>query len=178
MMNIAVFCGSGSGCDNSYYKLAYDIGQLLAVTGAKILHGGVNMGLMKALNNGVKDGKGYSIGILPEIFQDYSFGFHEVDEIILTKSIHERKEVLFSLADSFLLLPGGYGSLDEFFEVLTLIQVNQIKKTVIVFNFESYYDSLYVLISKLEEEKFITHHEKILCNWVNNISQLTKYLLK
>ena len=125
MRSITIFCGSKDGSDPRYLQHARELGRLLAGCGVRIVFGGGRKGLMGALADGVLEGGGLVTGIIPRVLLEWEVQHTGLSELIITESMHERKTLLFRMCDAAIVLPGGYGTLDEMFELLTLTQTGK-----------------------------------------------------
>lgn len=149
MKSIAVFCGSSNGTKDLYYEQALNLGKKLAHLEIVVIYGGSNAGLMGAVANGALSEGGKVIGVIPEFLVDKELAHDEITELILVKSMHERKSKMNELCDGVIALPGGYGTLDELFEMLTWGQLGLHKKPVALYNIHGYYDALINLIQHM-----------------------------
>ncbi|MCR4965359.1 MAG: TIGR00730 family Rossman fold protein [Bacteroidales bacterium] len=140
--SIALFCGSASGKNPQYAQLASRFGQMCAEKGLTLYYGGGSIGLMgeaatAAMNNG-----GTVIGVAPDFFKKGQVLADNITEIIYVKTMSERKQLLEKRADAFVVLPGGYGTMDELFEIITNAQLGMHSKPVALFNPNGFYDLL------------------------------------
>src|ERR1043165_9134848 len=119
MKSIAVFCGSSLGADVAYVHAAEDMGRLLAQQNLRLIYGGGNIGLMGKLATAAQAAGGYVIGVIPQFMMDKEIGRIDLPELKVVASMHERKALMAELAAGFIALPGGYGTLEEFCEILT-----------------------------------------------------------
>ncbi|MBI1239183.1 MAG: TIGR00730 family Rossman fold protein [Alphaproteobacteria bacterium] len=154
-LTICVFCGSASGNRPEYGTVAREMGRLIAESGARLVFGGGGLGLMGAVAAGAKAGGGQVTGIIPDFLRWAEPPVEALDELIVTQSMHERKSQMHLLSDAFVVLPGGLGTLEEMFEVLTLGILGQQQKPVILVNVEGYWDGLIALIDRGIEAGFI-----------------------
>lgn len=152
-MNICVFCSSSDAVDNKYFNLARSLGILLGMNHHTLVYGGANVGLMNMLAKSVQENGGKVIAVMPEFIEIKGLLYTNADEIIITKDLRERKKTMEHLADAFVALPGGFGTLEEIMEIITLKQLQLHNKPVIFINYDHYYDKLYELF-----EQFITEH--------------------
>jgi uncharacterized protein (TIGR00730 family) len=152
---LGVFCGGSTKCDSMYMQKAFLLGSLLADKGVSIVYGGGNIGLMGAIADGAISKKGKIIGIIPQHLQDIEIGHPHITELHVVKTMHERKQKMFDLAEGFIVLPGGFGTLDEIFEVLTWKQLALHTKPICFFNQNGYWNGLKAMIQGMEKEKFI-----------------------
>ncbi|MEA5059412.1 MAG: TIGR00730 family Rossman fold protein [Candidatus Pelethousia sp.] len=142
MRHACVFGASCSKVDRAYLDAAYEAGALLAGAGVGMVFGGGNTGLMGAAARGVKSQGGEVIGVIPERLNQPGIAFADCDELIVTPDMHSRKAKMESLSFGFLALPGGFGTLEELLEVITLNQLGYLSTPVSILNTNGYYDAL------------------------------------
>ncbi|WP_428228531.1 TIGR00730 family Rossman fold protein [Flavobacterium sp.] len=142
MKRITVFCGSSFGTDEIYKEQATLLGQTLAKQNIELVYGGANVGLMGAVADGVLNEGGKAIGILPNFLRSKEIAHLGLTELILVESMHERKTKMNDLCDGVIALPGGFGTLEELFEMLTWAQLGLHKKPIAILNINGFYDSL------------------------------------
>lgn len=123
MKRITVFCGSSFGTETIYQEQAYALGKILADHQIELVYGGAHVGLMGAVANGVMENNGKAIGVLPKFLQKVEIAHESLTELILVETMHQRKIKMDELSDGVITLPGGYGTLEEFFEMLTWAQL-------------------------------------------------------
>jgi uncharacterized protein (TIGR00730 family) len=157
---IGVFCSSSDEIDNIYKSTAEELGELIARNGYDLVHGGGKIGLMGVLSRAVQKHGGKVIGILPESLNIEGIVSDLDDEIIITKDMTDRKQEIRKRSNAFIVLPGGYGTMEEFFETTTLIQLNYINKPLVMLNINNYYDPLLNFINSAVEKKFINAQHK------------------
>ena len=152
--NICVFCSSSDALNEKYFETAIDIGNKIVENGDTLLFGGANVGMMKKLALTVKKQNGKLIGVIPQRIKDNNLACEIVDELIVTPDMHSRKAKLEELADVFIALPGGFGTLEELSEVLTLKHLGYHKKPIIILNVNGFYDNLSAFYETIYSEKF------------------------
>src|SRR5262245_21438308 len=130
MKRITVFCGSSNGNDDKYRLQAGRLGETLAKQNIELVYGGASVGLMGAVANGVLSQGGKAIGVLPRFLQSREISHEGLTELILVESMHERKMKMNELSDGVIAMPGGFGTLEEFFEMLTWAQLGLHKKPI------------------------------------------------
>jgi uncharacterized protein (TIGR00730 family) len=130
--SVTVFCGSSPGVDPAYAAAAAALGQGLAARGIRLVFGGGNVGLMGITAGAALGAGGHVTGIIPDFLRQREVEFHGLSELIVTDSMHTRKRRLFALADAFIIMPGGLGTYDETFEILTWKQLGQHAKPIIL----------------------------------------------
>ncbi|HEY1962095.1 MAG TPA: TIGR00730 family Rossman fold protein, partial [Rhizomicrobium sp.] len=140
--NICVFCGSSMGHDEAFGTAARRFGQLIAERGFGLVFGGGSLGLMGQVARAARDGGAPVIGILPQFLRALEPPLKSAEELIITPDLYQRKDRMMQLAGAFAILPGGLGTLDEFFEVLTSAQLEQHGKPVVVVNVAGFFDPL------------------------------------
>ncbi|WP_460640373.1 LOG family protein [Larkinella harenae] len=145
MKAITVFCGSSPGFDPQLMKSAYQLGEILASSSIMLVYGGAKVGLMGAVADGCLSYKGRVIGVLPKFLQTKEVAHEALTELIWVESMHERKLKMHELSDGVITLPGGYGTLEEYFEMLTWGQLGLHKKPVALLNVNNFYDGLLAL---------------------------------
>lgn len=161
LMNICLY-GSGSRkIDKIYTDEVYSLGCEIAKKGHTLVFGGGDTGLMGACAKGVHDNNGKSIGIAPEWIGDFEPLCEDCTEFIYVDSMDERKQKFLDNSDAFIISPGGIGTLDEFFEVITLKKLKQHDKPIIVFNVNNFYDTMIKMIDEMEEKGFLYKQEEI-----------------
>ncbi|MFP7493091.1 TIGR00730 family Rossman fold protein [Terribacillus saccharophilus] len=158
MKRIAVFCGSSEGASPAYIAAAKELGKTLAEQGLTLVYGGASVGLMGAVANGAMQAGGHVIGVIPDFLDKREIAHTHLSELIVVSSMHERKAKMAELADGFIALPGGPGTLEEFFEIFTWAQLGLHQKPLGILNVEGYYDLLVKLFDHIADEQFM--HEK------------------
>ena len=152
MKRITVFCGSSSGTEEIYTSQATLLGQTLAKRNIELVYGGANIGLMGAVADGVLNNGGKAIGVLPNFLRSKEIAHKQLTELILVDTMHERKTKMNDLSDGVIALPGGFGTLDELFEMLTWAQLGLHKKPIAILNIDGYFDSLIVFIQTMTDK--------------------------
>lgn len=142
MKRIAVYCGSNTGSDEIFMTKAFQLGEALANNNIELVYGGAKVGLMGAVADGALAKEGKVIGVLPHFLAEKELQHKSLSEIILVDTMHERKAKMVHLADGFIALPGGCGTMDELFEVLTWGQLAIHNNPIGLLNVNGYYDSL------------------------------------
>jgi hypothetical protein len=152
---VCVFCGSSVGVHPKYRAEAKSLGQRLAVGGWGLVYGGTSIGLMGATADAALVGGTEVIGVLPQALQDREIAHRGLTKLHLVGSMHERKALMASLSDAFIALPGGYGTLDEFFEIVTWAQLNIHSKPCVLINTDGYYDFLLRFLDHAVRQDFV-----------------------
>ena len=155
MKRICVFAGSNSGANAEYLAGARELGRALAERQIGLVYGGARVGLMGALADEALSGGGHVIGVIPEALVTKEIAHRGLSELRVVKSMHERKAMMADLADGFVALPGGWGTLEEFFEVLTWGQLGLHRKACGLLNVQGYFDRLLAFADHCVEEGFV-----------------------
>jgi len=159
---IGVYCGSSDDVDPSYLQAARLAGQTLAGHGVTIIFGGGGTGMMGALADGALTAGGKVLGIIPRRFNNAELAHSGLTEMRVVETMHERKAAMADLAQAFIALPGGYGTLEELFEILTWAQIGLHTKPVGLLNVRGYFDPLLVFIEHVRVEGFIYDEHRAL----------------
>jgi uncharacterized protein (TIGR00730 family) len=152
---ICVYCGSGAGTDPAFLQAARDFGEILAKNDIGLVYGGGGNGMMGALAHATLDHGGSVTGIIPEFLVQREHASRGARELIITRDMHERKRKMFDLADAFVALPGGVGTLEELVEQLTWVQLGRHRKPVLVVNIEGFWEPLCALFDHMRALEFI-----------------------
>ena len=173
---IAVFCGSKSGNNPAYEQQTKELGYLMAERNITLIYGGGNKGLMGAIANAVLEKNGKVIGIIPHLLTAHEHQHNGITELVVVDTMHIRKQMLYEKCDAAIVLPGGYGTMDEVFEMLTWNQLSIHDKKIFFLNTAGFYDHLIAQIMQMEGEGFLygKPHEKMTI--LNNASELLEYL--
>lgn len=155
MVTVCVFCGTATGIDPSYAEVAREVARLLAHKGCRIVYGGGKLGLMGVVAETALAAGGNVIGIAPKLLIGKEIMHRGLTELHVVETIHERKVMMMGLADAFLILPGGYGTLDELFEVLTLQQLQVHDKPCGLLNVEGFFDALVAFLDHAAAQGFL-----------------------
>jgi uncharacterized protein (TIGR00730 family) len=152
--SLCVYCGSASGIGETYRAVARELGSRMAAEGIELVYGGGRIGLMGLLADSVLAGGGRVIGIIPGHLHDYEVGHHGVSELIVVPNMHERKRRMFERSDAFAVLPGGLGTLDEAFEMITWKQLGLHGKPVVVVDVAGYWRPFQALVEHVVAQDF------------------------
>lgn len=153
--SLAIFCGSKGGANPLFIKHAKQLGYILAEKNITLIYGGSSKGIMGAVADAVLEKQGKVIGVIPKVLIKWEQHHSQITELHEVTDMHVRKALIYSKCDAALVLPGGYGTLDELFEMLTWNQLNIHNKKIIVLNSAGFYDHLILHLKKMEEEKFL-----------------------
>ena len=155
MKKICVFCGSSMGFNPIYREKAVELGQVMAKTGCELLYGGGSVGLMKVIADVMLENKCKVTGTITQHLMNMHVGYEDIDELIVVDSMADRKKLLEDMADGFIVMPGGLGSMDEFFETFVLSQLRVFDKPVALYNVNGFYDDIIRFIDHATNEGFI-----------------------
>lgn len=166
LRRICVFCGSKAGARPAYRQAAQTVGRLLCRRGIELVYGGGHVGLMGIVADATLSEGGRVIGVIPQALADKEVAHAGLTELRIVKSMHERKSVMAELSDAFLALPGGYGTWEELFEVLTWSQLGIQRKACAILNVDGYYDPLLEMADKALSEEFLrdAHRDLLLAD--------------
>jgi uncharacterized protein (TIGR00730 family) len=165
--SVAVFCGSKSGANPLFAQHAQELGKLIALLKLKLVYGGGNKGLMGTLADSVLAHEGQIMGIIPELLIEWEHQHSGLTELAIVPDMHTRKRMIYDRADAAIVLPGGFGTMDEFFEMITWNQLKIHNKKIYVLNSGGFYNHLVKHIQQLQKEGFLYEpiEERILfCN--------------
>jgi len=155
MKSIAVFCGSSEGASSIYKESAAELGRVLAQRRISLIYGGANVGLMGAVADAVLEHGGRVVGVLPVFLQNREIAHQGLTELIMVDSMHERKAKMAELADGFVALPGGPGTMEELFEVFTWGQLGLHGKPCGFLNINRYFDPILSMFEVMQREQFM-----------------------
>jgi uncharacterized protein (TIGR00730 family) len=155
MTSVCVFCGSSAGTRPEYRRAAEALGRILAANGIRLIYGGGNVGLMGAIADATLAAGGQAIGVIPRHLVDREVGHAGLTELRIVQSMHERKALMAELSDAFVAMPGGLGTLEEFFEVWTWGQLGLHRKPYALLNVDGFYDPLVSFIDGLVTQRFV-----------------------
>lgn len=177
-MKICVFGAASAHIDDIYIKTVENLGEEMARRGHSLVFGAGATGLMGAAARGVKKGGGFIHGVIPHFFREEGVEliYEECDKITYTQNMAERKKTMEDEADAFIITPGGVGTFEEFFEVLTLKQLGRHDKPIAVLNIENYYDGLEKFMKTVTERKFITFKCWEMYSYFNTVDEALNYL--
>jgi uncharacterized protein (TIGR00730 family) len=153
-VRVCVYCGSSAGDDPRFAAVAREFGAALARAGIGVVYGGGRVGLMGAVADAALEAGGEVIGVIPRFLEEREVAHSGVD-LRVVESMHERKQLMSELSDAFVALPGGFGTFEEFFEIVTWVQLRLIDAPCIIANVDGYYDPLVALIDGAVENGFI-----------------------
>ena len=177
-MKIAVYGAASSLIDSLYKQAGKELGKKLVERGHGLVFGGGANGMMGAVAEGVFEKSGYILGVVPEFFREANaeISFKKCSDYIYTDTMRERKKQMEENCDAFIISPGGIGTLDEFFEILTLKQLGRHNKAIVVYNINGFFDELAGSLYKMVKEQFITTDCAELCKVCTDIDEMLKYI--
>lgn len=170
--SIAVFCGSGKGLNAEYENAAKELGAFLSQQKIRLIYGGGNIGLMGIIADAVIQHGGEVTGVIPGFLMQKEVGHTGLTELIIVDTMHQRKQIMCDRSDAFITMPGGFGSMDEFFEILTWKQLNLHHKPIGLLNVNGYYNQLIGLINYMNKEQFVSDTNKALFITGDSIEEL------
>lgn len=158
--NIAVFCASANGANPAYRDAAIALGRALAQRNIGLIYGGANVGLMQAVAESALASGGRVVGVIPEVLVDLEVAHHGITELHVTSTMHTRKALMGEKADAFLILPGGYGTFEEMFEVLAWQTLKLHQKPIVLLNTEGFYDKLLAFLDHCVAEGLLKQRNR------------------
>lgn len=165
--NVCVYCGSGPGIDPVYASAAHTLGRLLAESNVGLVYGGGSLGLMGITAKATLEHGGQVTGIIPDFLIKQEMMLEDVQELIVTKDMHERKMAMFERSDAFVALPGGVGTLEELIEMSTWRQLGRHTKPIILANVAGFWDPLLDLLDHMRGQEFIRSNLEVHLDVVN-----------
>jgi uncharacterized protein (TIGR00730 family) len=174
IQSIAVFCGSKAGQNKNFVKEVTILGEFLGKNKITLVYGGGKVGLMGAIANAVLSKNGKVIGVIPKVLVEWEQQHTEITELLVVDDMHIRKKIMYEKSDAAIILPGGNGTLDELFEMLTWNTLKIHEKKVFILNIDGFYDALILHFTKMQEENFLYEDWKkriLICNNANEFIQ-------
>lgn len=163
MKKLAVFCGSTDNVDTRYQEAARQLGREMAQREMELVYGGAKVGLMGVIADSVMEHGGRVTGVIPEFLKEKELAHNGLSDLIMVKNMHERKLKMHQLSEGFIALPGGFGTLEEFFETLTWSQLGLHSKPMGLLNINGFYDHLLAFIQHINNERFLkTKHRDLI----------------
>ena len=170
--SLCVYCGSARGRSPRYVAAARELGEAMAERQIRLVYGGARIGMMGEVADAVMKNGGEVIGVIPEHLQTTEVGHSGITELKVVESMHVRKKLMFDLSDGFAVLPGGYGTLDELFEIITWRMLKLHDKPVVVLNIDGYWDRFQALIDQLIAEGFAREDSRQYFSVVNSVGRM------
>ncbi|PIX13497.1 MAG: TIGR00730 family Rossman fold protein [Flavobacteriaceae bacterium CG_4_8_14_3_um_filter_31_8] len=178
MKRIVVFCGSSLGVNPIYKNAAITLGNYLVKEGIELVYGGGKIGMMGVLSDTILSKNGKVIGVIPKLLEKEEVVHSGIEEMIVCKKMSERKVIMSKLVDGYLTLPGGFGTLDELFEALTLNQLHIEQKPVGLLNINGFFDSILLQIDKMISEGYIKPENKKLLIVDDNVEGIMQKMMQ
>jgi hypothetical protein len=175
-MKICVFCSSSNAVDQQYFIHAEKLGEIISKNGHELIYGGANVGLMEHIAHSVKNHGGKVTGIIPQKIYDNNLLSQHPDETIVTETMDERKKLMRNNSDAFIALPGGFGTLEEILEVITLKQLDYHQKPIVFINTKNFYSKLLEQFEHSYTEHFAKENYRQLYIVVENPEQALNYI--
>lgn len=160
MNSVAVFCGSGKGSNRQFHDSAGQLGTMIACEGIRLIYGGARVGVMGSVADAALKSGGEVVGVLPKFLARKEVAHGHLTELIMVETMHERKLKMSELSDGVITLPGAYGTMEEFFEMLTWAQLGLHRKPVVLMNIKGFYDPLAAQFETMEKEGLLTTRNK------------------
>lgn len=173
---ICVFCASSDAVEACYFDAATELGAEIARRNYSLVYGGASVGLMRAAAHAVHAERGHVIGIIPEAIRDMGIAYETADELIVTRTMGERKAIMNERSEAFIVLPGGFGTLEEFFEVLTLRQLKYHNKPIVLLNVNGFFDPLLELFDHLYTARFARVEHRSLYHVASTAAEAVEYV--
>lgn len=173
-----MFGAASESIDRKYIEACEKMGECLANRGHKLVFGAGNSGLMGATARGFKKANADIMGVIPEFFEETRAEviYRECTTLIYTDSMRERKAKMEDEADAFIICPGGIGTFEEFFEVLTLKQLGRHSKPIVIYNIDGYYDSMKAMMAHSISEGFLGEKIDLIYSYIDNLDEMVEYL--
>ena len=174
---ICVYCGASEKVDPKYKEYAKKLGHLMVQDDIALVYGGSQIGLMGATADAVLEAGGRVYGVLPEHLQTYEKGHDGITQLTITKDMHQRKKQMFKLAEAFVVMPGGFGTMDETFEIITWRQLRLHNYPVIIVNVDGYWDELIALFDGIIAKGFASEETRQLYHVVDKVEDVIPTIL-
>ena len=157
MKKLCVFTGAATGSDPRFTDAAHQLGQILASRNLGLVYGGGKSGLMGKIADAVIASDGHATGIIPKFLDNVEIAHHGLSDLHVVDTMHERKNMMYEIADGFIIMPGGLGTLDETMEIITWRQLGLHRKPIIIANLHGYWDQMLLLFQNIIDEGFMHH---------------------
>ncbi len=174
--SIAVFCGSKNGVNPLFMEHAIQLGKILAGNNVSLIYGGGNVGIMGTIADAVMDNGGKAIGVIPQVLVEWERQHNALSELLVVDDMHTRKKKMYELCDAAIILPGGFGTLDELFEMVTWNQLSIHDKQIFILNSGGFYFHLLAHIQRMTEEKFLYEEAQKRLTVINEPSEIISFL--
>jgi hypothetical protein len=174
--SLAVFCGSKNGNTPLYIQHAVQLGKILAENNVTLVYGGGSVGIMGTIADTVMNHGGKAIGVIPQVLVDWERQHNSLSELLVVDDMHSRKKTMYELCDAAIILPGGFGTLDELFEMVTWNQLSIHDKQIYILNSGGYYKHLLAHIQQMQQENFLYEAAQQRLTVINEPAELIQYL--
>lgn len=177
-MNICIYGASSARLDPIYYEKTEELGRMMGARGHGLVFGGGREGLMGAAARGVAACQGYILGIAPDFFNQPGILYEKCSEFIFTETMRERKYLLEKKSDATIVVPGGIGTFEEFFEILTLKSLRRLNRPIVLYNINGYYDIMQELLRQTAKKSFMDEDNLKLCEFMKDPVEILNYIEK
>lgn len=178
VQSLAVFCGSKNGVNKIYIQHAVELGKILAKHGITLIYGGGSVGIMGTVADEVLHNGGKVIGVIPQVLVDWEREHKSLSELLVVDNMHTRKKKMYDLCDAAVILAGGFGTLDEMFEMITWNQLSIHDKMIYILNSEGFYNHLIEHINQMQKENFLYEAARERLTVLNEPSELIQLITK
>lgn len=175
-MNICIYGAASAQLEDIYYEKTEELGRMMAKRGHGLVFGGGATGMMGAAARGVDAENGYLLGIAPRFFDEPGVLYENCTEFIFTETMRERKQLLEERSQATIVAPGGIGTYEEFFEILTLKSLNRLDRPIVLFNINGYYDPMKVLLEHTAKERFMDQQNQQLCTFLESAEEVLDHI--
>jgi len=175
-MKVCVFCSSSDYVDEQYFEAARDLGTLLSSNNFHLVYGGTDVGLMGALAKSMQEGEGQITGVIPKFIFQKGIAYEGCNKLMVTRDMRERKATMESLSDAFIALPGGFGTLEELMEIITLKQLMVHAKPIVLVNTGGFFNPLNGFFDQVYHQGFASERFRELMKFVPNVWEAIKYI--
>lgn len=176
MAGICVFCSSSKYVDKIHYAAAHELAKSLVEFDFDLVWGGADMGIMGELARSVQKEGGYARGVLPKSLLEVGIEYKEADELIITRDMSIRKNTMNDMSDGYICLPGGFGTMEEILEVITLKQLKYFNKPIVFYNVDKFYDKFLEFVDHMVDTKFVKESMRELYYVTDNAADAVKYI--
>ncbi len=174
--SICVYCSSSDHISTAFFDIAQELGEAIVGNGYRFIYGGGDIGLMGAIARSVHKHGGHVVGVIPEFLRQPGIAYELSDELIVTADMRERKAAMESRADAFIALPGGFGTLEEMLEVITLKQLGVHDKPIVFLNTNGFYNGLHDLFEHIFDHNFAKPHYRDLYHFADDVHSAISYI--
>lgn len=175
-MNICVYGAASTELEQIYYDKTEELGRMMAKRGHGLVFGGGDTGMMGAAASGVDAENGFILGIAPRFFDEPGVLYQKCSEFIFTETMRERKKLLEERSQATIVTPGGIGTYEEFFEILTLKSLHRLDRPIVLYNINGYFDKMEELLKHTAEEKFMEESNLKLCEFMKEPAEVLDYI--